>query len=123
MNTIPWTDVDGTFIVRVYASAADGSGATGVYTHYKDVTDATSTTDATTARTGWTAEANTTATIAARAAAHTAGYGLVTEDMVDAARDAGSANFATLRNSISDQSSRGTAARTDDWASNAPFIP
>lgn len=123
VNTIPWTDVAGNFTVRVYAGTAAGGGASGVYTHYKDVTDATSTTDATTARTGWTAEANTTATIAAQAAAHSAGYGLVTDDMVDDARDAGSANFATLRNSISDQNSRGTAARTDDYGTNSPFIP
>lgn len=121
VNTIPWTDVGGNFTVRVYASAADGTGATGVYTHYKDVTDGTSTTDATAIRTGWTAEANTAATIAARAAAYTAGYGLVTDDMVDDARDA--ALFSTLRNAISDQNSRGTAARTDDYATNAPFIP
>lgn len=123
VNTIPWTDTAGNFITRVYAGTAAGGGASGVYTHYKDVTDALLTTDATTARTGWTAEANTTATIAAQAALHTAGYGLVTDDMVDDARDAGSANFTTLRNAISDQNARGTAARTDDYATNAPFIP
>lgn len=123
VNTIPWTDVGGNFVVRVYAGDPAGGGAAGVYTHYKDVTDGASTTDATTARTGWTAEANTTATIAARAALATAGYGLVTDDMVDDARDAGSANFATLRNAISDQNSRGTAARTDDYATNSPFVP
>lgn len=123
VNTIPWTDTAGNFITRVYAGDPAGGGATGVYTHYKDVTDATSTTDATTARTGWTAEANTAATIAAQAALHTAGYGLVTDDMVDDARDAGSANFTTLRNAIADQNQRGTASRTDDYATNAPFIP
>lgn len=123
VNTIPWTDTAGNFITRVYAGDPAGGGAAGVYTHYKDVTDALSTTDATTARTGWTAEANTAATIAARAALHTAGYGLVTDDMVDDARDAGSANFTTLRNAIADQNQRGTASRTDDYQTNAPFVP
>lgn len=122
VNTIPWTDVGGNFTVRVWASAAAGNGASGVYTHYKDVTDGVSTTDATVLRTGWTAQAATTASInAASVAAGGSGFGLVTDDMVDDARDA--ALFSTLRNAISDQNSRGTAARTDDYATNSPFVP
>lgn len=115
-NTIPWTDTGGNFIVRVYRGTASG-----VYTFYKDVTDAASTTHVSDA--GWTPCTETTASLAATAAAYGAGYGLVTDDMVDDARDAGSANFASLRNAISDQNSRGTAARTDDYATNSPFVP
>lgn len=109
VNTIPWTEVAGNFIIRVYASAADGSGSAGVYTHYKDLaTDVTSTTDATTVRTGWTAQANTTAGITAAARA---GVGMITDDMVDDARDA--SLFSTLRNAVADQHpSLSTSART-----------
>jgi hypothetical protein len=102
-NTIPWTDVDGNFIVRVYRGTASG-----VYTFYRDVTDAASTTHVSDA--AWTACTETTATLTANARA---GVGMLTDDMVDNARDNGSVEFATLRNALADQHpALGTAART-----------
>jgi len=102
-NTIPWTDVDGNFIVRVYRGTA-----TGVYTFYRDVTDATSTTHVSDA--AWTACTETTATLIANARA---GVGMLTDDMVDNARDNGSVEFATLRNALADlHPALGTGART-----------
>lgn len=92
VNTIPWTDPTGGFSFRVWKGTA-----TGVYTSYKDVTDATSTTDP---GSGYTSGSATTASLAAAAVG---GYGLITDDMVDDARDAGSVNFATLRNAVADQ--------------------
>jgi hypothetical protein len=113
INTIPWTEPTSTggFTYRVYRGTT-----TGVYTRYQDVTDAATVND--TGSNFTTVVSETTATLAAAAVA---GYGLLTEDMVDDARDAGSANFTTLRNAVADQHPLGTTARTMAEPVTAPF--
>lgn len=115
-NTIPWTDSTGAFKIRVYRGTA-----TGVYTFYKEVDDAASTTHV--SDTGWTACSETTASLSAASGIYgTGGFGLLTQDMVDDARDqTDNTNFTNLRNAVADQHVLGSTARTYDWSLSLPF--